>query len=384
MVLPSLEMPTVLYFGGGRFADLPAVVAQYGREALIVAGPGILAGLAEKAAEKLREAGMRAEVAAVVAGEPTLATADEAAAAARRLGEPVVVGIGGGSCLDTAKAAAFLAPAGRPAADFFHGAEPPGPGLPWVAVPTTAGSGAEVTPNAVLIDQASGVKQSIRARHMYARAAVIDPDLALTLPPVRTAYSGLDALSHAVEAFASRGANDLTDVMALEAARLAAAHLGRAYADGNDREARAALAKAATLAGLALANARLGAVHGLAHPIGARYGLPHGLVCGVLLPQVMRYNLQESHDKYARLAEVWGVAGGGDVFDRAAAAVRYILGLLRRLGLPSTLGPLGLAEGDLPWIVRQSLASPSLAANPRPAGEAELLALLRENLRQGG
>ncbi|MCL6615420.1 MAG: iron-containing alcohol dehydrogenase, partial [Firmicutes bacterium] len=220
-----------------------------------------------------------------------------------------------------AKAASGLAPAEGGIEEYFTGRPLPGPALPWVAVPTTAGTGAEVTPNAVLTDPGTRIKQSIRSDLLFARAAVIDPELTLALPPNQTTYSGMDALSHAIEAYVSKGANDLTDVFALEAARLIPANLLRAH-EGGGLEARTALARASLLAGVALANARLGAVHGLAHPLGVYYDLPHGLVCAVLLPWVMRFNLQVAYEKFARLAEVWGVAPGGDVFDRAAAAVR--------------------------------------------------------------
>lgn len=380
-VKPSLAVPTELYFGAGRAAELPEIVLRHGRRIVLVTGVGRLADLAREIADRLGTAGGEVTTAAVVDREPTLAMVDGIAATLRATGAEVVVGLGGGSCLDAAKAAAVLATAGRPAADFFQtGAAPNLPGLPWVAVPTTAGSGAEVTPNAVLIDQANGVKQSIRGGNMFARAAVVDPDLTVDLPPAQTVYSGMDALSHAVEALASKGANELTDILAFEAARLIQAHLHRVHADGGDTEARSAMARASLLAGIALANARLGAVHGLAHPLGVLYNLPHGLVCAVLLPQVMRFNLRTSYEKYARLAQIWGVVGGGDEFDQAAAAIRHLLGLNRRLGLPASLAALGLREADLSLIVRQTLPSGSLAANPRPAGEEELLALLRENL----
>ncbi|MGE5528607.1 MAG: iron-containing alcohol dehydrogenase family protein [Patescibacteria group bacterium] len=379
-VKPSLAFSTEVYIGAGCRKDLPGIVRPFGRRVLLVTGEGPLLQKAEALAASLIEAGLETVVLPAVAAEPTLETVERVIAAAREAEAEVLVGLGGGSCLDTAKAAAGIAPTGRETAVFFGGAEADAPGLPWVAVPTTAGSGAEVTPNAVLIDPSTRVKQSIRSRFFAARAAVVDPELALDLPPAQTAYSGMDALSHAVEAFTSRGANDLTDILALEAARLIVEALPRAHRDGADLEARAALAKASLIAGIALANARLGAVHGLAHPIGSLYGLPHGLVCAVLLPHVMRLNLRVSYAKYARLAEAWGAASSGDIFDRAAAAIRHLLGLNRRLGIPANLAGLGLVEKDLAWIVEQTLPSGSLAANPRPLDRGELIEALRENL----
>ena len=378
---PSLIVPTELYFGPGRLADLPDVVAPLGRAVMVVTAPGPLAELGKQVRRQLVEAGLKGHVAPVVDREPTIAVVEAAIAASRESSAEVLIGLGGGSCLDAAKAAAGILPTGRPVAEFFNGLDLPGPALPWVAVPTTAGSGAEVSPNAVLTDPATRVKQSIRSRHLFARAAIVDPLLTLALSPAQSAYSGMDALCHAVEALCSRGANELTEVLALEAARLCQANLSRVVADGGDREARSAMAKGSLLAGLALANARLGAVHGLAHPIGSLYDQPHGLVCGVLLPQIMRYNMQVSHEKYAQLAQIWGVAGAGDVFDRAAAGIRHLIGLGKRLGIPVSLEALGLAEGDFEEIIRQTLPSGSLAANPRPMGREDLMVLLRDNLR---
>lgn len=374
---PSLLLPTEIYFGPGRLADLPAVVAAHGRRVLFVTAPGPLAEMAGEAAERLRAAGARVTILPVVEREPTLGIVETVVSAVREEGAEVLVGFGGGSCLDAAKAASGLAPAEGGIEEYFTGRPLPGPALPWVAVPTTAGTGAEVTPNAVLTDPGTRIKQSIRSDLLFARAAVIDPELTLALPPNQTTYSGMDALSHAIEAYVSKGANDLTDVFALEAARLIPANLLRAH-EGGGLEARTALARASLLAGVALANARLGAVHGLAHPLGVYYALPHGLVCAVLLPHVMRFNLQVAYEKFARLAEVWGVAPGGDVFDRAAAAVRYVMTLNKRLGIPSSLRGAGLVEKDFEGLVAGALPSGSLAANPRPAGREELLAILRE------
>ncbi|NLG83589.1 MAG: iron-containing alcohol dehydrogenase [Firmicutes bacterium] len=375
---PSLLLPVTLYFGPGRRRVLPAVVTTFGRRVLIVTGPGTLTAMAEEVAALLRENGVRVEVLAVVDREPTLDMIGAIVATARAEAAEVLLGLGGGSCLDAAKAAAGLVGAEGEIEEYFYGSRQlMQPGLPWVAVPTTAGTGAEVTPNAVLTDQKARVKQSIRSEFLYARAAVVDPELTLGLPRAQTIYSAMDALSHAVEAYVSKGANDLTDLFALEAARLIPANLLRLQEE-EALDPRTALARASLLAGVALANARLGAVHGLAHPLGVYYNLPHGLVCGVLLPLVMRFNLQVAYEKFARLAEVWGVGAPGDVFDRAAAAIRHVMHLNKRLGIPSTFRSMGLREEDFTALVEGALPSGSLAANPRPAGREELLGLLRE------
>ncbi|MGQ9778650.1 MAG: iron-containing alcohol dehydrogenase family protein [Bacillota bacterium] len=376
---PSLLLPVEIYFGPGRLRDLPAVVLARGQRALIVTGPGALARMAEEAAALLRRAGAWVEILAAVDREPTLETVEAVVSAARAEAVEVLIGFGGGSCLDAAKAASGLVVAEGRLEDYFYGSRSfARPGLPWVAVPTTAGTGAEVTPNAVLTDEKARVKQSVRSEFLYAQAAVVDPELTLGLPRAQTVYSAMDALSHAIEAYVSKGANDLTDLFAIEAARLIPANLLRLQED-ETLAPRIALARASLLAGVALANARLGAVHGLAHPLGVYYNLPHGLVCGVLLPLVMRFNLQVAYEKFARLAEAWGVGPNGDVFDRAAA-VRHVMNLNKRLGIPSSLRGTGLREEDFAGLIEGALPSGSLAANPRPAGREELLALLRELL----
>jgi len=283
---------------------------------------------------------------------------------ARCQGVELVVGLGGGSAMDAAKAIAGLYRQPGAVAEYHAGRSLEGPGIPFLAVPTTAGTGAEVTKNAVLIEPSSGLKKSIRDDAWFARTAIVDPELTLTMLPSVTASTGSDALCQAIESFVSIGAQPTTDALAVEAIRLLARSLVRAYDDGQDIEARTDVHYGSLLAGMALANARLGAVHGIAHPVGGHYRIPHGVVCGLLLPHVMEYNLQcgaapSTPEKYARIARLLGRGG------IASHAVQAVSDLISRLDIPRHLEALGVQREDFPLLIEESLPSGSLRSNPR-------------------
>jgi alcohol dehydrogenase class IV len=335
-------------FGAGRSAELPALLAACGSRALVCTGasPGRHAGL-------LASLGMPVEVFAV-AGEPTVDLARSAAVAAREHGADVVAAIGGGSVIDTGKAAAMLLGNGGDPLDYLEviGAGRPitRPSAPCVAVPTTAGTGAEVTANAVLASPEHKLKASLRGAPMLPRAALVDPLLAVSCPPEVTAASGMDALTQCLEPFVSPRASPLTDAVAREGIRRAAAGLRRACADGTDLGARADMAVASVAGGMALANAKLGAVHGLAGVLGGTVAVPHGVACAALLAPVIEANVAAlrdgapGHPALARYAEVAALLTGdpGAAIEDGAAWVRQTLALL---GMPG-LGAFGLVPGQ--------------------------------------
>jgi alcohol dehydrogenase class IV len=293
----------------------------------------------------------------------------------------LVIAIGGGSVLDVAKGAAALAGVGPTAIEFFAGAPLPATGRPIIAVPTTSGTGSEVTRVCVLSDREHRRKASIRTDAMMARVVVVDPELTVSCPRSVTAYSGADAFVQAVEAYVSTGANPMTDALALEAASLAAGALPRAVVDGTDRPAREAMALASTMAGLALNTARLGLVHGIAHPAGAVTGAAHGLLCGLLLPYVIEFNLEVAQAKYARLARTLDVAPAEAPDDRAARAFHaFARDLIARFGIPPRLSDVGMTEADLPHVAAETMPSGSTKANPRPVALDDALAVCRAAL----
>lgn len=370
---------TEVITGLGCFNELGPVVERYGERALLVCGQKAMrrAGILDQAITKLSGPGRIVEVYDAVVGEPTLTLIGEGIALARREGIQVVIGLGGGSAADAAKAIAGLSPQEGAVQEYHTGRAVERPGLPWVAVPTTAGTGAEVTKNAVLIDPQRGVKASIRSEDWFARAALVDPELTVSMPPPVTASTGSDALCQAIESYVSIGAGPVTDALSVQAIALIGRSLVRAYENGEDLEARSDMLYGSLLAGLALTNARLGGVHGMAHPLGYGYHIPHGTICGLLLPYVMEYNLNHATAKYATVARLLGADTAG-LSEREAASksVELVRGILERIDIPLHLSGFGVREEDFTQIIAQSLPSGSLKHNPRPLGEEDVRTIL--------
>jgi alcohol dehydrogenase class IV len=255
------------------------------------------------------------------------------------------------------------------------------PGVPFVSVPTTAGTGTEVTNNAVLTDPQLGVKKSIRGPLLYARTAIVDPELTLSLPPQVTASSGADALCQAIESFVGRGAQPPTDALAGQAIRWIGRSLVRAYEKGSDLQAREDMLYGSLLTGMSMTNTRLGGAHGLAHPLGYRYHLSHGVVCGLLLPYVMEYSLEYVPGPYAQVARLLGVNAADmsakEAARQAVAVVRHITG---KIGIPDHLRQFGIKAKDFPAVIEESLPSGNLKNNPKPLEADDLQVILERAL----
>ena len=355
--------------GVGCLESLKDEAPRLGRSGLLVTGRTAMkkAGITERVTRLLQQAGLSVTLFDQVEAEPDVTTIDRGRELASHSSAEVVIGLGGGSALDAAKAIAGLADE-QASTEAFHGeTKPAGTGIPFLAIPTTSGTGAEVTPNAVITNRARLVKKSIRHDSFLAKLVILDPELTLPLPPALTAYTGMDALTQAIESFTSIHATPITDGLAFEAARLILGGLPRAFEDGSDIEAREKMAYGSLLAGIALANARLGAVHGLAHPLGVRYRIPHGLVCAILLPAVMKFNREAAQAKYARLSELVGE----DI-------IEHMEKLLRLLKIPSSFRDYRIPELDFPEIVAESMPSGSLKANPRKLTQADLYHILKQ------
>ena len=357
-----------IVLGAGAVAQVPDLVAALGSRVLVVAG---------------RSADVGALGGAVVhrhRGEPDVDAVRAAVAVAREVRPDVVVGWGGGSVLDLAKCVAVLAPGGTDVLDHL---EVVGRGLPLgevalpvVAVPTTAGTGAEVTANAPVRVPDRGVKASLRGRAMLPAVAVVDPLLTLGCPPALTASSGADALTQCLEAFTTPYATALTDPLAREGLVRAARSLRRAVEHGDDVDARTDLSVAALLSGMALANAKLGAVHGLAAALGGRLGAPHGQVCAAVLAAATAANvaaLRRADAGGPGLARYDDAAAAltGRAGARADDAVAWLADLTAALGVPG-LGALGLDPADVPGVVADALAASSTRGNPVALTAAEL------------
>ncbi|MCM8757790.1 MAG: iron-containing alcohol dehydrogenase, partial [Candidatus Omnitrophica bacterium] len=298
MKMHSFFVPTKIVFGRDTLDKIKELISAFGRRVLIITGKKSMQenGILDKIKENL--SGFKIIHFNKINFEPTVEDVDEA----RRLSfkkVDLVIGLGGGSVLDCAKATAgLLNKKGRTLDYLLEKRKIEKEGIPFVAIPTTAGSGAEVTPNAVLIDRKRKIKMSLRSFYLFAKLAILDPTLTLTLPPKLTAYSGMDALSQAIESYVSKGANHFTDALAIEAIKIIGRSIIGVYKNGEDLSLRENMLYGSLLSGIALFNARMGVVHGLAHPLGVIYKLPHGLICGLLLPYAMEFNLKAVAEKY--------------------------------------------------------------------------------------
>jgi alcohol dehydrogenase class IV len=371
-----------IVFGAGRAAELPGLLDGLGSRVLVCTGAD-----PERYAALLAALELPAEVFAVK-GEPTIEEARAATAAAREQGADVVAAIGGGSVIDLGKAVAMLLGNGGDPLDYLEvvgaGRKITKPAVPCVAVPTTAGTGAEVTANAVLASPEHRLKASLRSPLMIPRVALVDPRLTLSCPPPVTAASGLDALTQCLEPFVSIRANPVTDGLAAEGLRRAASGLRAAYADGGDLGARADMATCSLLGGLALANAKLGAVHGLAGVIGGTAAVPHGVACAALLAPAIEANVRALRsvdrgdpvlDRYMTAAQL--------LTGRPAASIEFGVAWIREtialFGMPG-LAAFGIGLQDADDIAAKAAVSSSMQGNPIALSRGELHAIVLEAL----
>jgi alcohol dehydrogenase class IV len=388
----ELASPARIVFGAGTVAELGGIARAFGSRALVVTGRSTERGSGAAVAALGRE-GLHT-TALSVSEEPTVALVRTAAQAARDARCDLVIGFGGGSALDAAKAVAALLANDGDVLDYLEVIGRAQPlahaGVPFIAVPTTAGTGSEVTKNAVLASPKERVKASLRSPHMLARVALVDPDLLASLPPAVIASGGLDALSQLIEPFLSARANPVTDALAREGMQRSARSLLRAYEQGlagpeeHRRRARADLAIASLMGGLCLANAGLGAVHGFAAPAGGMWPVPHGAACAALLPHAMRANLNalESraphHPALARFSEVAALLTG-----RAGASasdgIAWLDHLCAALAVPG-LSRYGMTPPDIPDLVSKAKVASSMKGNPLPLTDDELTEIARRAL----
>jgi len=373
-----------ILFGAGASRQLAALARSLGETALLVVGRSGRAKDAPAAA--LAEAGIRS-VLFHVDGEPTSRLVDEAKDLAMDQGCELVIAVGGGSVIDAGKAVAGMLNNPGKVMDYLEvigGGRPIlRPAVPWIAVPTTAGTGAEVTLNAVLEVPERRVKVSLRSHYLLATIAVIDPELTISLPAAITAYTGLDALTQLIEPFVSRAANPLTDGACREGLTLAARSLGAAFRDGSDLSARTHMSAAALFSGIALANAKLGAVHGFAGVLGGIAPYPHGAICARLLPFVMEANLRAiaerpvpgALDRYTEVAQRLT----GDPAATAEDGLTWVRAVCAELAIPP-LRASGLTRSDFVQVIPAAERSSSMQGNPVKLTEDELAAILEAAL----
>ena len=368
--------PPRIIVGEGRVNDAAKLAASMGARALVVEGRS---GRAEPLVNQLREQTIGTTTLRV-ASEPTVSLVEQGAALARRERCDIVVALGGGSVIDAGKAIAALLTNDAPIRDYLEvigkGRALVNRSAPFIAIPTTAGTGAEVTRNAVMLAEEERVKVSLRSALMIPAIALIDPELTYSLPREVTASTGIDALTQCIEPFVSPNANPLADAVAREGMRRAAAGLRRVFRDGTDVEARRDMAVASVCGGLALANAKLGAVHGFASPLGGMFPIPHGTACARLLPSIAEINVRALRTRAPfapaldRYDEVARIVTGNHVA-RAEDAVAWLAALVEELDVPK-LSAYGVNAEDIARVVTAARQASSMQGNPIVLTDDEL------------
>jgi alcohol dehydrogenase class IV len=334
-----------------------------------------------QAVASLKATGIAVEVFDDVEPDPLVGTTRRSAEFARRFAPDGIIGLGGGSPLDIAKATAAILANEAPLDQMWGVGNIAKPALPMILLPTTAGTGSEVTPNCILTDvkpDGGHMKKGIVSPYILARTAIVDPLLTVTAPPSVTAASGMDALTHAIETYVSKSAQPITLPLALEAIRLIGKYLRRAAANGSDLEARRHMANASMLAGLAFANGFLGGVHAIAMAMGGQFNVPHGVANALMLPYVMEFNEMAATEKFARIAEALGEPIQG-VSEREAAhrATLAVHQLVVDVGLPHLLADVKISEDRIPALAEESFGNQRLLKNnPRSATVQDLIRIL--------
>ncbi len=359
-----------IVFGRGAFQKLPEHIGEFSasRPLIIMDKQLAATGLKGQVEDLLKDGGLKGEIFARVDPEPKISLADEGAKLARKAKCDLVVGIGGGSAMDVAKAVAVLAANNGKAVDYLGLNRVPGPGLPKIMLPTTAGTGSEVTFTSVFVRPDLKKKEGMNSPYLYPELALLDPFLTVSLPPGPTASTGIDALCHAIESYTSINASPLSEMISLEAIALISEHLRTAVHDGTNISAREKMLLGSLYAGLGLANAGVTAVHSLSYPLGGKYGIPHGLANTVLLPHVMNYNLPGALEKFADIAAAMGeTVDNMPLREAAGLAVEAISALIADCGVQTSLEELGIEEGAFEELAKIALTvARPLANNPRP------------------
>jgi alcohol dehydrogenase class IV len=374
-----LQQPKRILFGDATSRRAPDEFAQQRWKRLfVVTSPQVAAGQAALLAE-WRAAGLEVGVNASVDREPEIALFAQVLAAAQAAKPDAIVGLGGGSALDVAKLVAALHDGRQAVRDVFGIGLLTRRALPLACIATTAGTGADVSPNAILLDEAERLKKGVVSPHLVPDLAICDPELTYALPGPVTAATGIDALVHCMEAFANRHAHPAVDLYALEGVRLIGRSIVRAVRDGTDRAARADVMLGALYGGLCLGPVNTAAVHALSYPLGGEYRIAHGVANSLLMPHVFRFNLPAAPERYAQIATALGCAAAGSPLATAEAGLGRLVELSRACGIPQRLGDVGVPPADLPRLAREAMkVTRLLRNNPRDLAAEDAERIYRE------
>lgn len=378
-----LPTPTDVHFGFGMLQRLPELLkARRRKRVFIVTDPGLRkAGLLEAVSACLISAGLEVAFYDRVRPDSGSHLIEEATRQAKHFGPDTVLGLGGGSSLDTAKSVALMSVASGTLRDYLGLGNVQDRPLPIVAVPTTAGTGSEVSLWSVFTDDDTGGKVAIGSVLLYPEIAVCDPELTMNLPPAVTAATGMDALAHAIECYTNNACQPISGALTLRAMELIGRHLRTAVLDGQDRNARYQMLLASTMAGMAMNSTRLGLAHALAMPLGSRpFCIPHGVANAITLPHVMRFNAGAEPERYASVAAALGEHTNGSPADAAARSVDAVRRLAADIGIPAGLATVGFQKEAIPAVAAEAMKSGNVAVNPRRTGQKDLENILQEAL----
>lgn len=365
----SMKSPSLLLAGIGAVEKIGEEAKMIdAKKALMVTDKGIInSGIGAKVEGILKKAGVGVDIFDGVESDPAISCCEACIKVAKAGNYDLIVGVGGGSSMDIASVTSLMCTNPGSVHDYFGTNLVKNPGIPTFLIPTTAGTGAEVTPNAILTDVEAKLKKGIVSPFILPRVSVIDPLLTLSMPPRVTSFSGMDALTHAIESFTSVNATSLTDIYAKEGIRLIGRSLRTAVAKGDNLEARYDMSLGSVYAGISLANAGVTAVHALAYPLGGEFHVPHGIANGLLLPHVMEFNIIGNIPKFAEVARLMGERVEHlSLLDQAACSVTAVKNLIRDIDMPKSLGELNIPREAIRGMAEASMnVTRLMGLNPR-------------------
>lgn len=378
----NFKIPQNIEFGVGSLQKLPAIIRELKAEkVLLVSDRGLESvGVVKKIQDIIENGGIACETYLDVVPNPTVDVVNEAAAKYKDCGASCLVAVGGGSAMDTAKAVGVLAKFGGKITDYEGNFKVPGPIVPMIAIPTTAGTGSEVTASAVITDESRNYKFSVFSYENLPKYALLDPELIMTAPASIAASCGVDALIHAMEAYVSRNASPFTDAMAEKAMELIGANLRRFVANRQDEDAASAMMLGSTFAGISFAWARLGNVHAMSHPVSAYFHVAHGVANAILLPYVAEYNALADHGRYEVIYNYIKEENGVTENFVPEMLVEEIKKLNHVLGIPEKLSEVGVTEDKIPAMAEDAMKSGNIPANPRQTNIKDIIALYHKAL----
>lgn len=376
----TFSVPQNILVGPGTLKKLPEAAKKIGGSCgLIISGPHLnKMGVVAACQEALKKAGIHSAAFTETEGNPSVETVDKAAAAFKTSGADFIVALGGGSPMDVAKAVGVVARYGGSITEYEGGGKVPGEIIPLIAVPTTAGTGSEVTAFSVITDHSRNYKLTVFSYELLPKYAILDPELLTTAPAGVAAACGIDAMVHALEAYISKAASPFTDAMAEKALELLGKNIRRYVADRTNLEAAEGMLTGSLFAGIAFSWARLGDVHAMSHPVSAFFNVPHGVANAILLPTIVEYNALADTGKYLKLYNYIAREPMAKADFEPFMLVDLLRELNEELGIPATLSDVGVTEDKLDQMADDAMKSGNIAVNPRSTTKADVLMLYRQ------